>query len=348
MSLWHSPTRRPLVAALALTLAATPLTACSQEPLPEPRPAAATDTPRPALTVGAAEGILSDTAALLVLGDEKKETELLGGRFTEPAWALRAGQYQADTLTEGRIAVPVISTSPEALYVSQAPAFPRVMMTITKEPEGANLPQLLTFEQNGPRDPYKLWAWAELFPGVTVPAMPSPQVGAVVLAPDAQGLKVTPQDAVARYVDTLLNPDGEHAGSFTPRDQDPFKKQVRLLQDEVGPTITAAGTVALSATPGSSAPLALATADGGALVLAEVRMAEIVRRTKAGSQLNLGGDHAAYLEGNGTVTGTVSFDYLGMVVLHIPAADAGDAPIEVLGSSRTLISANRDDSTNPG
>lgn len=339
--------RRSAALATVLTAASLTLAACAEDPVPQPTPAAEEAAPAPALGIDAAESVLTDLAATVERADAEKSPELLDPRVMEPAMTLRTGQYLVDERTEGRIPTPAISTEPQAIYVPRAESFPRVMMAVTAEPEGANLPQLLAFQHGGARDPYRLWGWAELYPGVTVPAMPSPQVGAVVLPPDAGGLVASPQDALARYVATLADPGGEDAAAFTPRENDPFKEQYRHLEDELGPTLRAAGTVEASADAGPSEPVALETADGGALVMGEVRIGEKIARTEAGSQLALGGDYEAYLEGNGTVTGSVNFRYTGMVILAVPAADAADQTIQVLGASRTLIASSRDDGANP-
>lgn len=335
--------RRGVAAAL---LAVGLLGACSQDPLPSP---AAVDTEQtgPALSVQSATNVLADIGETLDAADAARDPALLEPRVTEPAAGMRTGQYHVADLTQDRLTPPAISTVPRTVYVPHTSPHPRTLMSVSEAPQDGNLPQLLALQQAGARDPYKLWGWAELFPGVTVPALPSPEVGARTLAPDAQGLAATPTDALARYAATLEDTGGADAGAFTPPENDPFKERHRRLEDGLGPQLLAAGNVESTANPASSSPVALETADGGALVMGQVTTTETIRRTTAGSQIDLSGDYVDFLEGNGSVVGSVTFTYGTTLALHVPRADAEDPTIQVLGATTTLLGAQRDDASNP-
>lgn len=336
--------RRTTTAVLALS-AGLVLGGCAQDPLPTPS-APAPQSPAPAALTGeSATNVLADVGATVAAADAEHNPDLLAPRAFGPAVTLRAGQYKAESLTGGRLTLPPLSTDPQTVYTPIGDVHPATMMSVTAEPEGGNLPQLLALQQVSPRDPYRLWGWVELHPGVTVPALPGPEVGAETLAPDAGGLVATPQDAVARYVATLEDP--ADAAAFTPTQSDPYKQQHRRLEDQLGPLVAAAGTVVSVATPGENSPVAIRTADGGALVLGEVRTNETIRRTIPGSQLALSGDYLEFSEGNAAVVGSVTFDFDSVLAFYVPPEGAQDPTIQVLGSTRALIATSRDDAANP-
>lgn len=334
------------IVAAALTLSAL-LSACSEDPVPQPVAEEVASPAPPALDSAAAGDVLTAVGEVVAEADAAKDPALLAPRVTDPAVALRAGQYQTDALTSGTVGITPLSTTPQAVYLPVGEGFPRTLMAVTTVPEGRNLPQLLAMQQAGARDPYRLWGWVDLYPGVTVPAVSSPSIGAATLAPDAGGLVAAPQDVVARYVATLEDPGGADAAAFTPLEGDSFKQTHRRGEDQLGPQIQASGTVTTAASVGTAPPVAIATADGGAIVLGEVRTVMQVRRTIAQSKLDISGEFQSYLGGNGSVVGSVAFENVAVVAFHVPAEGAEDATIRVLGSATTLTAATRDDASNP-
>lgn len=333
-----------LAAALGVTLL---LGACSEDPVPQPVAEEVTSPAPPALDSATAGDVLTAVGEVVAEADAAKDPALLAPRVTDPAVALRAGQYQSDALTSGSVAVPPLSTTAQSVYLPTGEGFPRTLMALTTVPEGRNLPQLLALQQAGPRDPYRMWGWVDLYPGVTVPSVSSPSIGAATLAPDAAGLVAAPQDVLARYVATLEDPAGADAAAFTPLEGDSFKQTHRRGEDQLRPQIQASGTVTTAASVGSAPPVAIATADGGAIVLGEVRTTMQVRRTVPASKLDISGEFQSYLGGNGSVVGSVSFDNIALVAFHVPAEGSADATIQVLGATTTLVAAARDDASNP-
>ena len=344
----RSPRRARPVRAMAAALTLTALLgACSEDPLPQPTAEEVASPAPPAIDTAAAGDVLTAVGEVVAEADAAKDPALLAPRATDPAVLLRAGQYQSDGLTSGTVGITPLSTTPQTVYLPTGDGFPRTLMALTTVPEGRNLPQLLALQQAGARDPYKLWGWVDLYPGVTVPSVSSPSIGAATLAPDAGGLVASPQDVVARYVATLEDTGGADAAAFTPLEGDSFKQTHRRGEDQLGPQIQAGGTVTTAASVGSAPPVAIATADGGAIVMGEVRTVMQVRRTVPQSQLDISGEFRSYLGGNGSVVGSVSFENVALLAFHVPAEGAEDGTIQVLGAATSLISATRDDAANP-
>jgi len=319
------------------------LAGCSAQ-LPQPQPEAVAETPPPALDEERLGRILEDVQATLAKGDEARDAELLKPRVAGPALAMRGAEYKLAAATDGKSAPDPLTTAPQVAAVAATEGFPRPAVVISQVPEGANLPLLLALEQSGAHDQYKLWGWVTLFPGIETPALSHPDAGSAVVPPDADNLVVPPQDVIARYVDTLNKGDSEYADQFA---DDPYKKSRAETTAELDKAIEAAGDATVSAAPGDAGPLSLATADGGAIVIGELRSTLTLRKTVAGSELRAGGTVGALLGGNTEVLGTVSGASDVLVAFYVPPKDAEDKTIRPLGANTVLTEVTRDDAAAP-
>jgi hypothetical protein len=222
--------------------------------------------------------------------------------------------------------------------------FPRTAMVITQVPEGANLPLLLAFAEPDARTPYKLWGWAELFPGIETPPLIHPDTGSAQLGPDSEGLVATPAQAVERYVDTLNKADSEYAGQFA---GDPYKDSSKKAVTDLDARIEAAGDATISYAVGDDAPQALATADGGAIVLGELSSTQTIRKTVPGATLTVGGEIGALLGEDKVVRGTVSGVSEVLVAFYVPPAGGDAKQIRPLGAKTVLTEVSRNDAEAP-
>lgn len=340
----RSTTGSALAAGGALVLGL--LAGCSTE-LPQPEPDPTAETAPPVLDEERFDRVLEEVSATITAADEARDGEALQSRVTGPALDMRQAEYRLAEATDGQASPAPITTATQVEAVAATEDFPRTAMTITQVPEGSNLPLLMALTQPEAREQYKLWGWVELFPGIETPALISPETGSAQLAPDAEGLVATPAQVVERYVDTLNNAESEFAGQFA---EDPYKKTARETTAQLDANIEAAGEASISFSVGDSGPLALATADGGALVLGELGSAQTIRKTVPGATLTVGGQIGALLgddkEVRGSVTGTSDL----LVAFYVPPAGGEDATIRPLGATPgggVLTEVTRDDAAAP-
>lgn len=335
--------RRVRAALAGVGLSAALLVGCSAQ-LPQPEPEAVAETPPPALDEDRLARILAEVQATVVEADKTRDPELLKPRVGGPALNMRAAEYKLADATDGKSAPDALTTAPQVAAVAATEGFPRPVIVISQVPEGANLPLLLALEQSGAQDQYKLWGWVTLFPGIETPAMSHPDAGSAVVPPDADYLVAPPADVIPRYVDTLNKGDSEYADQFA---DDPYKKTRAETTAELDKAIEAAGEAKVSAEPGDDGPLSLATADGGAIVVGELRSNLTLRKTVPGSELRAGGTLGALLGSNTEVVGTVTGASDVLMAFYVPPADAEDKTIRALGATDVLVKVDRDDAAAP-
>jgi hypothetical protein len=332
---------RTALAGAGLSLAL--LAGCSTA-LPQPQPEEVAETPPPALDEDRLARVLEEVQATLTEADEASDPELLKPRVQGPALDLRTAEYKLAAATDGDSAPDVLTTVPQVAAVAATEDFPRPAFVITQVPEGANLPLLLALEQTEARDQYKLWGWVTLFPGIETPAMSHPEAGSAVVPPDADTLVVPPGEVIERYVDTLNKSDSEYTDQFA---EDPYKETSRTTTTELDKAIEAAGEATISSAAGDDGPLSLATADGGAIVVGELRSTLTLRRTVAGSELRAGGAIGALMGDNKAVPGSVSGVSDVLMAFYVPPADAEEKTIRPLGATSVLMEVTRDDAAAP-
>ena len=323
-------TVRAAAAAASLALAAG-LAGCSQ-PLPVPTPDALPAATPPAMSVEQAERILDEVADALAAADVDHATAALFPRVVGPAAQIRSAEYRLAGLGGDPDAVTSLTTSPQTIVLPTTDTWPRTVMVITQAPADLQAPLLLTLVQATPRAPYALWSWARLFPGVSTPVIAQPEVGSDPVAPDVAGtLAVSPTDVLAQYVDLLTNRDqSPYAGVFT---DDPMRQLIWDTRDGWLEVVGANGTLAETYAPGSAGVQAIATADGGALVVGTISTTTTITLTD--STLKIGDQTAVFL-GTDTVKSNLSITWASVVAFVVPPAGA-DAQIQVLGGEHSLI-----------
>ncbi|MHB1064521.1 MAG: hypothetical protein ACYC1Z_08565 [Georgenia sp.] len=330
-------------AAVGATLALVLLAGCAAElPQAEPEPAAATAPP--ALDETQLDRVLAAVSETLAVADEAGDAEALRPRVVGPALQLRAGEYRLAGATGGEDAPQPLTTTAQVEAVAATEAFPRTAMVVTQVPEGANLPLLLVLVQQAPREQYRLWGWVDLFPGTQTPPLTHPETGSAPLAPDAAGLVATPAEVVERYVDTLGDAESEFSAQFA---EDPYKSSTREEVSKTDTAIEAAGDATISFAAGDDAPRALATADGGAIVVGELSSTLTYRKTVAGATLTVGGAIGALLGDDKEVRGTASGVSEVLVAFYVPPATAKDTTIIPLGATSVTTEVTRDDADAP-
>lgn len=318
--------RRPLHLVIA-ALGCAGLVACSP-PLPEPQPDPPPAVLPPALSTVQLDDVLEDVAATLQVADDELDVDLLAARVTGPASDIRAAEYTlADAGDEE--ALTSIPTVAQTLVIPATDTWPRTIMVVTEPPEDLQAPLLLTLVQSEPRAGYQLWSWVRLFPGVQMPPTTQPEVGSTTV----EDLAVAPAEVIERYVDLLTEEDdSEYVDDFV---EDPLRTGIAATREAFSDLVGDNGTLAETYQALDDVH-AVATADGGAIVVGVVRTVTTI--TLSDSTLTIG-DQTAALLGEDTVESDLAITWLSVVAFAVPPAGS-DAPIEVLGAehSRTEVS----------
>ncbi len=300
------------VGSLALAGCATPL----PTPTPDPIPA----VPPPTLTTDQVRAVLGDVSSTLEAADAALDVDQLTARLTGPALTIRGAEYTVNKALEDDVELITVPTSERTVVVPTTDAWPRSVFVITEQPEDLQSPRLLVLTQDGPREPYKLWAWSRLLPDRQVPRTFVPEVGSVPLPLDAEGLLVTPAEVGEMYADVLDQGAGsEHADLFG---EDVLRERIALVREQYEKVAEqAGGKFTERYKPDTEATVAVSTADGGAIVV--VPMTTTTKLTTDDRELSLGKAEAALL-GKKKVTESATFTWSGVVTFVIPPAGSPD------------------------
>jgi hypothetical protein len=315
------------------------LTGCSTATLPTPHPVAATDTP--VLTEEQNLAVLAAVNATLAEASAQRDATLLAPRVTGPALQIRTSQLQVAQVLGDDSLVTVIPDHYQQLIIPTTQSWPRTAFAITDVTEELHPPRLLALEQATAREPYRLWGWVQLRAGVEMPAFADARIGSQEVAPDDTTLRVTPEEAVNQYADLLTNGGGSAFNeNFEPLENDHFRfflatwvaaQQEALSADRVE------GTYSLVVRPSGSGIKAVRSADGGALVMAELLLNERLEAVE-GAVLSPQTQTAQALLTGQEFTNVLTAQYRDMIALHVPPAGSGE-PIRLLGYNHIQVGA---------
>ena len=321
-------------AALGVVVALTALSACAPE-IPTPQPPAAPAAPGPVLDAEQETTILAAIGQTLAQTQEARSADGLEARLSGPALAIRESELKvADRLGSDEY----LTALPTEVVSTTTPVdtgWPRTVVAISEQPE-LQTERLLVLEQEDPRSNYRLWGWVRLFPKVVLPAFASLEVGSQSVAPDAEGLVVTPQTAIDRYADVLTKKSkSEHADAFV---ADPFREQIAQIAKLQNKALKAAdGKQTMTFTPVPGAVESVSTADGGAVVVGELKTLE-VRTAEKGAVLSPGTAIEKALAKKLKVKNEMTISYTTVVALYVPPA-AADGQVSVLGVEHVATAA---------
>lgn len=326
------PTRRRLASLLGAATLALTLAACA-EPLPEPTPEPEPASPEAALDVAQVERVLADVRAVLDAADEAQDATLLEPRVVGPALTVRKAEYVLadDGTTEGITPIP---TQVQTVVVPATVEWPRVVMAVTEPPEDLRPPLLVTLVQESPRDQFKLWSWVRLFAGVQMPATLQPEIGSEPVAVDDDALVLPPGEVLPAYVDLLAKGDESAFAAQFPAD--PLRTGIVETKAAYGQLVEGKGALSETYEVVQGEPLAIRTADGGALVVGAFVTTTVI--TLSDSTLTLG-DETASLLGATTVKQNLAIAYMSTVAFHVPPAAEG-ARVGVLGAEHVPIAVS--------
>lgn len=319
----------PAVAEDATTGAGTPA-ATSSASSTAPAPSADANTPGfPSLLDSQVQRIATAVATVVASGDNAKNATELESRVTGMALEVRTANYKIRSQVASAPAPePVSATQLLAKVVTTTDTWPRSAMFVTKG-ENNELPQLLTLVQESPRENYKLIKSTPLLPGQTFPTVDKEGTKEVAIDESA-GLKMSPKDAIAALSDRLTKDDSKFKDSFNDSVYitsvlDAQKKIVADAKD---------ATNVFSHTADTKSPVAMRTADGGAMVVVGYTFG-IDTTSKEDATLTVPADVAVFTGGTETTKG-FTLSYAEPVVMYIPPA-SGDGKITLLSATRDLV-----------
>ena len=317
-----------ITTALALSLGA-----CAAS-LPQPEPAAPPAVALPVLSVAQSGGVLSRIGEVLATADAALDPAGLPERLTGPALAIRTAEYVRAKATAGAKPPTVLPTQAQTLVVPDTTTWPRTELVVTQQPADLQAPRLLVLTQATARDPYRLWGWARLGAGVQMPATADTTHGSAPIAADATGLLLSPGETLAHYADVLANGDAsKFAGAFP---ADFFRTYIETKRAAYSESLKAVATVTETYTPASDGIVALATADGGAIVVGAMTTQTTI--AVAQGSVALDDPFEAALAGRASVTKGSVRTWTDVIAFYVPPAGSTTTQIQVLAAEHALTS----------
>jgi hypothetical protein len=330
-------TSRCLAGVAAAALLAT-LSGCAEVALPQPRPASAEEHV-PVAGAGQLDSVLTSVTTTLTSGDEVQKADALVPAVDGAALEQRTGSYLVKSkVPDSAYAIPLGAERLQDL-VPVEQGWPRSVLSVTRATPEDQFPDLMLLTQQGPREGYKLSAYAPMLPGAELPLTEPLKVGVPVPAIDDKGdLLMSPADAAAGYADVLSKGTASKAAaSFG---EDSFRTQVLTAQDAERKALTAAckGCFTYSAAHAvrPEQVWAFGTQDGGAMVMAVMTGSNSFKVAIKGSKANLHPEYAA-LAGTKTAKTRGDFTYVEVIGMYIPPASA-EGTVQVLAGQRVPLS----------
>lgn len=320
--------KRVILAAAAAAALVT-LTGCTP---PVPQVSAAPSPSEAAAVVDSqAQRILPETFSQIAAADAAKDASLLTNRVGGDAKIVRAAEYKQQA-ADAKLVPDVIPSDTQAVYVSAADTWPRVLVAVTEQPAENVTPVVMLWVQDGVDDDYQLRGWAHMIPGATLPAMAGPATGAAQLALDDPDMNPTPGAVFDDYV-TLLQ-----TGASSPLNDDfapdTYREQLFTARTVLTKAAKKAkGTYTDVITSDKEGTYVLQTADGGALIFSPVGVQSTF--TVKGAKVSIPPADKALLTG-GKLTTKVVHTYRDMIVLYIPGPALGSNP-GVVAADHNLV-----------
>lgn len=303
-------------------------------PLPVAAPDPAPAVPPGSLSADQSTRILDSVGQVLASSDAALDPAGLPARLSGPALAIRTAEYVRATATAGARMPTAIPATAQTTVVSATDTWPRTEMVVTAQPDDLQAPLLLVLQQDSPRDPYRLWAWARLGPSVVMPPTADAEIGSAPVAQDDATLAVTPAEAVAEYVDVLNLGDGSaYAAAYPP---DFYRTALQAARAQTQASLQAVATVTETTAWVPDQLVALRTADGGALVVAG--LSTVTTATLTQGSITLSDPFDAALAGVGSVSNNLVRTWTDVVAMYVPPQGAESTQVQVLAAEHARTS----------
>lgn len=333
--------RRASVAAATLATAGL-LAGCAEElPVPDPEPGSIGAV----VTQEQEKTIISRVAASIETAVEEKDVKGLDARMAGPAKKVRASQIEVAKKLDSDDHVTELLMTMQSITLPSDPEWPRTSLTVSTPPGDSTPPTLYTFQQADARSDYKLWGWADLLPGLTLPHFASTDAGAEeVAADDDKTLAVSPAKAISMYASVLSDDkDSEFADAVQDDDFRDFLRKQESAQTKADGWKESEGKYSFSAKADEKAGVqGMRTVDGGAIVMGVVNSTQLIKlQDKAEAPPSSGFVTQKTLFGDKDVTNVLRTKYLDMVALYVPPAGSED-PLYLVGFEHVAVDATNE------
>jgi hypothetical protein len=320
------------------------LAGCSSAPAPAAQRTApvqaAVAAPSAAITAAQAQRIVRDVAAVAAAADAKGTATLLTPRFTGPALVLRHAAYVArkrDKHLALPQAIPADTASIGLTLPEATSGWPRTLFAVvTDTAKPAAAPLALTLVQDDPRSPYRAQYVTAL--GKDLPVLASSLTGAKRLHEDTDLLRVRPAELAADYGKLLRRPTTALSALFDTEHDSLLQSVGAVAKQRIAKKLGRTARIGFVSGTASAGPvIAMATADGGAIVAVNLKEQWTVKPVKAGVTVKPSGATKALAKVSATGKGIVS-TYGYQLLFSVPSAGSKDR-VELLGYAQGLTSA---------
>lgn len=351
----RSGRRKTLVAVPALLGATLLFAGCSADAWPQfaPTPTPSSTAPvvdsdeqqAPAVTESQAKQILGRISETVAQADEARDATLAGTRLTGAALNERTTNYTLRGSIADYAALPAIPSEPTQIILPQAyDGWPRTVMAVVQNSASdATTSTIMMMTQDDPWAEYKLSYVGNLGGSTEMPDVAPAYIGAAQVPPGSSFLIVAPDQLASAYADVLANGDQSTFSGLFDEQSDLFSESVAADRqkrlDAFNTTATDTGTLEFSSAAGSTAPLALATLESGAIVAVTVTETDTVKPAN--------GDVVIKFDTNPTVqalTGVaesksgVATTFADQLFFYVPAQSSTEK-IRLLGYSSHILEA---------
>jgi hypothetical protein len=293
-----------------------------------------------AMTTTQATRIVRDVAAVAHRADGAQRASLLTPRFTGPALVLRKAAYATRKRDKGfklPQALPTTSASIGLTLPEATTTWPRTLFAVITDTARRSSPPLaLTLVQDDPRSPYRVQYLMSL--AQTLPVLAPSSMGAKRLQPDTGLLRVKPADLAGDYGLLLRHPTATPATLFDTRHDELMSAVGAAAKKQIRKHLGATARIAFADSTQNVGPVvAMATADGGALVSVNLKEIWTVKPVKSGVTVKPSGATKALAQVGSTGKGIVS-TYGYQLLFSVPSAGS-NRPVQLLGYAQGLTSA---------
>jgi hypothetical protein len=290
----------------------------------------------PAVTPRQAVQILANVDAAVVRGMNARDVTQFAGRVVGPERDALAAAIKVQAVLKLSPTAPPAPSKPRLLTTTAGP-WPRWFMVAGSNPSEPT-PLLRLLYSPDPRSPYGLWSQLDLLPGDTLPDVASPTTGAVRLAADASGLVASPSAVITHYTDLLNRGDASAYRNDFSADQFRTELNNQLKTDRAAAGSIGVGAVMSSHSVAPGPVFALATVNGGALVIGRVDQKYMVTVTRGRGSVQLDQQLAA-LAGRVAVGVRLERTAAQTLAFYVPRAGSA-GKVTLLAASKADIAAS--------
>lgn len=301
--------------------------------------APAVTTEAPAVTQKQAERIVARAAEVIEEADKTRDAELAKTRLAGPALELRLANYKMRKADKKIDPLSPIPAGPVELTLpQQRDSWPRTVLAAIKSDDPTVPVVTLVLIQDNPRAQYLIHYAVTLQPGAVIPRVAEADVGTTRIDSDLRILALPPGELAAAYADILMKDTESEFNDLFVSEGDGLRVDVGLKEKKKRQKETPSTAKLIFATePFAEEPVALATADFGALVAVSFNEIETIKVVETGAAVNAPPAVKAFL-GKSVSTKGLTAVYNDQLLFYVPPVGS-EEKIVLLGYSQGIISA---------